>query len=77
MTDAERIARGRGRPNVLRKAYRLNLYVEADFARDLRQLARYLKVKLGRPFSVSRAITAVVQGSREFRAMKKLSARGQ
>lgn len=60
-----------GRPNVLRKAYRLNLYVEADFAADLKRLARYLKAKHGRPFSVSQAISAVVQRSREFRAMKE------
>ena len=68
---AEEAKRARGRPNVLRKAYRLNLYVEADFAADLKRLARYLKAKYGRPFSVSQAISAVVQRSREFRAIKK------
>jgi hypothetical protein len=68
---AEEPKRSRGRPNVLRKAYRLNLYVEADFAADLKRLARYLKARHARPFSISRAISTVVQGSREFRAMKK------
>ena len=68
---AEEAKRSRGRPNVLREAYRLNLYVEADFAANLKRLARYLKAKHGRPFSVSQAISAVVERSREFGAMKK------
>ena len=68
---AEEVKRSRGRPNVLRKAYRLNLYVEADFAADLKRLARYLETKHGQPFSVSQAISAVVQRSREFGAMRK------
>jgi hypothetical protein len=67
---AEKVKRARGRPNVLRKAYRLNLYVEADFAADLKRLARYLKAKHGRPFSISQAISIVTQRSLEFRAMK-------
>ncbi len=77
MTAAEKAKRSRGRPNVLRQAYRLNLYVEADFAADLKRLARYLKAKHGRPFSISQAISTVVQRSREFRAMKNRRPGGQ
>lgn len=58
-------APGAGRPRTLEAPYRLNLYLDAGFVEDLRQLSASLKIP------VSHVVTAIVQRSATYRAMKK------
>ncbi len=50
-------------------ARRLNLYVEASFAEELKRLASFLSEKTGRTVSPSRAAMLAVRSSPQFQAM--------
>jgi hypothetical protein len=60
---------GAGRPAELKRARRVNLYVEASFVEELARLAAFLSEKTGRAVSPSRAAMLAVRSSPQFRSM--------
>lgn len=60
-----------GRPRVIARPYRLNLYVEAAFAAELKALAAHLGASRGESVSIGRAITEAVRRSPQFQAMQR------